>query len=283
VTTGRWHFCIRDDDTSYFTRPEELERAYGRITDSGPVSLAVVPFCRAGFSKAVPEHLRGTWSVHALEDNAELVAYLRQKVAEGRFEIMLHGYYHDERDGRPEFVRSNDLERRTLDGRQYLERLLNTTVSVFVPPHNSIRRHGLRAIVNAGLHLGGAAGVRGGWPLLSPGTWRLWWALRQWDRRGGAGVPWVLDLGDHCEIAGNPVTPVSRLHDTRAALDRAADVGGVFCAATHYWEFDVASQHAGDPSVRGHLSDLISRALELPGTSWQSVGQVVATGDRLNA
>ena len=51
---------------------------------------------------------------------------------------------------------------------------------------------------------------------------------------------------------------------TRAALDRAADVGGVFCAATHYWEFDVPSQHAGDPCVSDHLSDLISRALELP-------------------
>src|SRR5258708_22550213 len=96
-------FCIRDDDTNFFTQPEELERAYGRITQCGPVSLAVVPFCRAGSSKAVPEKLRYTWSVHPLHENGALVDYLRERLAERRFEIMLHGYHHDEPHGRPEF------------------------------------------------------------------------------------------------------------------------------------------------------------------------------------
>ena len=68
----RLHFCIRDDDTNFFTQPEELERAYGRITQWGPVSLAVVPFCRAGTSKAVPEKLRRTWSVHPLHEKRRL-------------------------------------------------------------------------------------------------------------------------------------------------------------------------------------------------------------------
>ena len=58
--SDRLRFCIRDDDTNFFTQPEELERAYGRITQLGPVSLAVVPFCRAGTNKAVPEKLRGS-------------------------------------------------------------------------------------------------------------------------------------------------------------------------------------------------------------------------------
>ena len=40
----RMYFCIRDDDTSFFTSPEELERVYGQISQLGPVSLAVVPF-----------------------------------------------------------------------------------------------------------------------------------------------------------------------------------------------------------------------------------------------
>ena len=52
------YFCIRDDDTSFFTSPEELEHAYGEVTQWGPVSLAVIPFCRAGLSKGVTGEFR---------------------------------------------------------------------------------------------------------------------------------------------------------------------------------------------------------------------------------
>jgi hypothetical protein len=204
-----------------------------------------------------------------------LVQYLREKLAEGRFEIMLHGYHHDEPHGRPEFAHGDDLHARVLAGRKYLEELLATKIKVFVPPHNAIGRLGLRAIAQEHLHLGGAAGVRGGWPLLSRGTWELWWRLRMWRRSGGLGVPWILDLGDHLEIQGNAVTPLSSLKTNRKILDGALEVGGVFCAATHYWELETPSQRPGDPTVGEHLLDLIDRALERPGTVWQSVGDVV--------
>jgi hypothetical protein len=62
-------FCIRDDDTSYFTSPDELERAYGQVTKYGPVSLAIIPFCRAGTSRGIPETYRGRWSIHPLHEN----------------------------------------------------------------------------------------------------------------------------------------------------------------------------------------------------------------------
>jgi hypothetical protein len=272
----RLRFCIRDDDTSFFTRPEELERAYGYITRRGPVSLAVVPFCRAGSSRAVPEKVRGSCSVHPLHENAPLVEYLREKVSTGRFEIMLHGYHHDEAHGRPEFAGGDDLDRRVREGRRYLEDLLRTTIKVFVPPHNAIGRQGLHAVARAGLHLAGAAGVRGGWPLRSRATWEMWWKLRRWRGNGGVGVPWILDLGDHREIAGNAVTPLSTLEHNRMTLDRAREVRGVFCAATHYWEFGVPSRHPGDPNVGEHLLQLIERALSRSGTVWQSVGDVVS-------
>ena len=59
---SQMEFCIRDDDTSYFTSPDELEAVYGEVSVHGPVSLAVVPYHRAGTSKGVPEHL------HAWDD-----------------------------------------------------------------------------------------------------------------------------------------------------------------------------------------------------------------------
>jgi peptidoglycan/xylan/chitin deacetylase (PgdA/CDA1 family) len=272
------HFCIRDDDTSFFTSPEELEHVYGEVSRWGPISLAVVPFHRAGTSKAVPDKFRGRWSVHPLHENRALVDYLRTCISTGRFEIMLHGYYHDEPDGRLEFASGAHLAQRIADGRKYLEDLLGTTIRVFVPPHNSIGRQGLHAIARAGLHLAGTAGVRRGWPLWSRTTWSLWLRLRRWRKSGGLGVPWVLDLGDHREIPGNAVTPVSRVQRNEATFERTLTIGGVFCVATHYWEQDTPSRHAGEPTVGEHLRRLIDRAMSDPRVMWRSVGEVVSAG-----
>lgn len=269
------YFCIRDDDTSFFTSPQELEAAYGQISQWGPVSLAVVPFHRAGTSKGVPEKFRGRWTVHPLHENRELVEYLRAGISKGCFEIMLHGYHHDDPSGRAEFSAGTDLIQKVADGRKYLEDLLGATIRVFVPPHNTVGRQGLRAIAHAGLHLGGTAGVRSGWPLLSHKTWWLWLQLRRWRRNGGSGVPWILDLGDHREIAGNSVTPHSSLKANNAVFESALAMGGVFCVATHYWELPVASMHAGEPTVGEHLRHLIDLVRSDSRVLWRSVGDIV--------
>jgi hypothetical protein len=268
-------FCIRDDDTSFFTSPEELEHAYGEVTQWGPISLAVIPFCRAGLSKEVPEKFRGRWSVHPLHENKALVEYLRAGISEGRFEIMLHGYHHAEPSGRGEFSRGADLVKKVIEGRKYLEDLLGAQIRVFVAPGNIMGRDGLRAIVSAGLHFGGTVGVRAGWPLFSRATWRNWLKLRRWRKQSGTGVPWILDLGDHREIPGNAVTPSAFFKRNKAAFETALTMGGTFCAATHYWELGVESINPGDPPVGAHLRHLIDLARRDPRVIWRSVGDVV--------
>ncbi len=272
------YFCIRDDDTSFFTSPEELEKAYGSLSRRGPISLAIVPFHRAGTSKGVPERFRRRWSVHPLHENGELVEYLRAGIAANRFEAMLHGYYHDEEHLQPEFSSGKELIHRVTDGRKYLEDLLSTHIRVFVPPKNSIGREGLRAIVAAGLQLGGAAGVRAGWSPLSPRTWSVWRRLRSWRRAGGLGCPWILDLGDHREIPGNAVTPVSRTGQNNAIFEEAVRAEGCFCAATHYWELNTPSMHPGEPPVGEQLLKLADRAVSTQGVVWRSVGDVLMNG-----
>jgi hypothetical protein len=269
-------FCIRDDDTSFFTSPEELEQAYGELSRWGPISLAVVPFHRAGTSKGIPEKYRGRWSVHPLHENRALVEYLRSGVAGGRYEVMLHGYYHDEPDGHWEFQRGDDLVRRVADGRRYLEDLLATDIRVFVPPRNGIGRAGLLAIAREGLHLGGVAGVRSGWPRYSARSWALFLRLRRWKIGGGLGVPWVLDLGDHREIAGNAVTPLSRSELNEAIFGAAISVEGAFCAHTHYWELAAPSVHRNEPPVSEQLRRLIDLARSNSRVAWRSVGDVVS-------
>lgn len=272
-------FCIRDDDTSYFTSPEELEGIYGEISLHGPISLAVVPYHRAGTSKGVPEKFRRRGSIHPLHENRDLVAYLRTGISKGRFEVMLHGYHHDEPDELPEFTNRNDLLQRVSRGRKYLEDLFGTSVRVFVPPKNTIRAVGLRAIAREGLHLGGTAGVRAGWPLMASTTWKTWLHLWKWRRNGGVGVPWVLDLGDHREIPGNAVTPVAKFEDNQARFHVAHAMGGVFCVATHYWEMNVPSVYDNAPPVGEHLRYLVHLATSNPQVLWRSVGDIVSEGN----
>jgi hypothetical protein len=47
-------FAIRDDDTNYFTQPEQLARVYGAVWEVCPVSLSVVPFQACTRSGAIP-------------------------------------------------------------------------------------------------------------------------------------------------------------------------------------------------------------------------------------
>jgi peptidoglycan/xylan/chitin deacetylase (PgdA/CDA1 family) len=270
------HFCIRDDDTSFFTTPDDLERAYGEITKWGPVSLAIVPFHKAGTSKGVPEKYRRQWSTHPLHKNRELVEWLRKGIAANRFEPMLHGYYHDEEDRPLEFIGADDLVRRVRDGRKYLEDLLGASIRVFVPPGNGIGRQGLQALAREGLHLAGVTGVRSGWSPFSRVTWATWWRLRKWRSGGGRGIPWVLDLGDHREISGNAVTPTSYLQDNEARFDCARQLGGVFCAATHYWELDTPCIPPNSGTVGEQLQRLVERAKSDPQVVWRSVGDIVS-------
>jgi hypothetical protein len=269
------YFCIRDDDTSFFTSPDELERAYGEVTKHGPVSLAIIPFCRAGISRGLPASHRERWSIHPLEDNKDLVKYLREGIALGRYEAMLHGYHHDEPDVRREFVEAGDLERKVQEGKKYLEDLLGATVRVFVPPHNAIGREGLRAISRAGLHLGGAAGLRRGWSCFEASSLKAWWRIRKWRSNGHDGIPWVIEVAGHKELAGNPVTPVSSLEQNLKRFDEAYAVNGVFCAATHYWELAVPSKRSEKTTVGDQLRCLIERATSDPRVIWRSVGDVI--------
>jgi len=269
------YFSIRDDDTSFFTSPEELEQAYGKITQWGPVSLAIIPFCQAGGSKGVPAAYRGQWSIHPLDRNEALVEYLRQGIAKGRYEAMLHGYNHDLPDVRWEFMHGAELTRKVREGKQYLEELLRTTVRVFVPPHNAIGKSGLEAIAQAGLHLGGVAGMRRGWSWSSIRSVRAWWQMRRRRAKGLEGVPSVLELDDHRELAGNPITPMARLESSLKRFDEACAVRGSFCAATHYWEFGQTTGDPLAPTVEAHLQKLIQRALADSRVRWVSVGTAI--------
>ena len=233
------YFAIRDDDTCYFTRPQDLESCYGRIWDTCPVSLSIVPVHACTKSGVVPkEHWTGN-RLFPLEENPALVDFLREAIAARRVHATLHGYHHrDEPDGY-EFVAGDDLSGKVRAGRKYLEELLGQPIQVFVPPHNSLGGRGYQAVVSAGLHISGIPSFKPsvrGW---DPRVLAIGLRERLWHRRHGFRRPWPLVFPDgHRELPYHGLTPVVTLESLVAAFDRVRQNGGVFCLATHYWEFD---------------------------------------------
>ncbi|HEX3244498.1 MAG TPA: DUF2334 domain-containing protein [Chloroflexota bacterium] len=240
-------FAIRDDDTSFFTAPEQLERVYGDTWDDIPISLAVVPFHASTRSGAVPPEYWTGDREFATADNDALVQYLQEQIQRNRVSVLLHGYNHKNYQGGFEFQIADHLLDRIVKGKAELERLFDVPVRTFVPPHNALSRRGLEAVDQSGLNVLGSF---------------LWFSPRQrpWDRatlrnfirvwsfrrRTGRGrhdrmvYPGPLRYGNHAEMGCHGLIPGTSLETLVRGFDEARQLGGDFCLATHYWEFDSA-------------------------------------------
>lgn len=238
-------FAIRDDDACYFTSPEELERVYGRVWDQAPVCLATIPFAKGYKSPAVPRAYWESGEAFALERNPALVEALRGHIAGGRVTVALHGYTHEDFPGGWEFQAAPDPERRVREGRSYLQDLLQTPVSVFVPPHNALSKRGLSAVAGAGLNLLGS--FLSFHPRHRPWDDRTlgnWWRIQRFRTRTGRSradrmvYPFPLRYRSHVEFGCHSLVPSTTFEQLARAFDEARAVGGDFCVATHYWEVD---------------------------------------------
>jgi predicted deacetylase len=254
-------FAIRDDDTSFFTRPEDLTRVYGGIWDEAPVSLSVVPFQGRTKTKAIPP---GYWTagteLYPIGDNRELVAFLREQKTRGRISIMLHGYSHVDGPDGYEFESQSDLERKVREGKRYLEQIFDTSVRAFVPPHNRLSLNGYLAVTNAGLDIVQIVHFFAARPFTArylPHLARLLWAKRIWKQR----YPYVLDFGTHCEVAHHSLTPSVSFETLAKDLEFCHRRRGVFVVATHYWEADQVTRDG--LKLRLALERLIRRGREL--------------------
>lgn len=278
-------FAIRDDDTSGWTQPEQLEATYRTIWDRGiPVSLSVIPESVQSFFPGDPERFYQTSDKKPIHTNQALVDYLRPLIHGKTVGIMLHGFDHvyvvsktaSER-GKPateewmQILRKGaagadlvwrgeciwkDAERLSAEivtGKSYLETVFGGEVSVFVPPSNQIGRDAVRALRRAKLNLSGTLGPGLDRPL-SPAYLRAYTKRWMFKLARGRTFPRTLDLGGHKELVAYSLTSITRFDELAETLRFCYSHRAPFVVAVHYWEL-------ADEGLRDHLVRLCDLAL----------------------
>ena len=265
--------ALRDDDTSYFTEPGRLEEVYHDVWARIPIGLAVIPHAAGFVDKAIPEKYWDAGRAFPLEENQALVASLRTLVKDGRVSISQHGYTHEDYPDGHEFQAAPDLESRLAHGQAYLERVLDTRIRVFVPPHNALSKRGLKAVDAAGLHLLGSflsfrPSMRP-WDFQTPGNW---WRIKQYrdktsrTRADRFVYPHVLRYRNHAEFGCYSLIPKTTFEDLKRGFDESRAAGGDFCLATHYWEVD--------GTLKQVLVQFLDYAATFPDTTFVPVEQL---------
>jgi len=89
-------FAIRDDDTSFFTRPEMLDKLYSYAWELGfKVTLSVIPLHLAINDYNVPPNFRGLQRCFAIHENKKLVEFIKEGIKSNMIDVVQHGYTHE--------------------------------------------------------------------------------------------------------------------------------------------------------------------------------------------
>lgn len=154
---------IRDDDTSFFTRPDQLERIYGKLWEHNiPVALAVIPAqsgdtrvrhrSGAPYDPSIPPAYRGKSKNYPINENKILCEFLNEKVAHGLVQICQHGYEHTYM----EFKNNNGVEIETAiqRGQKIFEQVFSNMIpKIFIAPYDHISHIAMKHVLENEFHL----------------------------------------------------------------------------------------------------------------------------------
>ena len=137
--------CIRDDDTSFYTQPEELEKAYFSMNDI-PITFSVVPFTVSDHTGNHPYGIRSEMRKYApVGENQRVVAYLKDRIKQKTGEVVLHAIHHEYKKAsndrwlaETEFLKKNEMKEGILKGKEYLEDIFGSSIDIFIPASNVV-------------------------------------------------------------------------------------------------------------------------------------------------
>jgi len=154
---------IRDDDTSYFTPPEKLERLYSRLWAADiPINLAVVPFPRGDvrvlnrtgppYDPSIPPYYRGHRYSFPLDKNSDICNFLTEKVAQNLVEVCQHGYTHAYHEF--DNPKRTEVEQMAGLGQSILARALpEIEIKTFIAPYDRLSNTAFDYVVEQGFHI----------------------------------------------------------------------------------------------------------------------------------
>ena len=229
-------FAIRDDDVSYFTKPQELEQVYDFIQD-GCISLSVVPFTVPIHKESVFPYGKGIpYGYYSIADNVELIKWLKEQKEANKIEILLHGYSHEYKKvsgiWQAEMIwkdGSRILEE-LQSGKRLLERLCNTKISIFVAPNNKINKKAIGSLEQLNMNYSG---------IIQHNDRKATFSyfknyLLRWSYRAVYRIPYggVLNYGRHLELDAYGIDQTERL---QYAYQICKNKKHPFVIYTHYW------------------------------------------------
>ncbi len=231
--------AIRDDDTCYFTKPQQLQSVYGPYWDACPVTLSVIPFADARIKSQdalIPSEYQGIPKQYPIGLNDELVTYLKDQLEKKRIGISMHGYSHFNENGKPEFESDHDYSDKVVRGKEYLEKLFEQKITVFTAPNNSMSSSGAKAVIDAGMNIAIAYGF---YPWERPvnyktltGFARLFIHHLRYKRKFP--YPGVLYCGTHKEHPCVVIGEQSSFEQLKECFDFLRNKNANMCIATHY-------------------------------------------------
>jgi len=267
-------FAIRDDDVSFFTSTEKLEKIYRNVWNEGfKVSFAAIPMHKATNNLNVPPRFRNTSKYYPIHQNKRLIEYLKSNISEGKADIVQHGFCHTENPNLPalnfdleksalsasneknvdlakfsEFygLTEEECQERIKKGRDILEQSFNRKIKVFVAPQEYLSKNLWKTLDREGLYYCGGTNTHAVpirnislLALLQDALRRL---LRKRDYPQGI-----------CDISDLPhLTPTYKHYWNKYVNDRLSNYWfnqfkeefqaclrkkGVFILVTHYWEY----------------------------------------------
>lgn len=231
-------FAIRDDDISFFSKAEDLEKAYSFMTRGGCVSLSVVPFTYPVHKSDVFPYGEGLKSgYYDIAQNTELIHYLNESIKKGKYDVLLHGYSHEYRqvsgEWKAEMIwKSEELLSTELQiGKKHLEEVFSKKIRVFVAPNNSIDSKAIRVIENLGMDYSGIIMHKDrDLSLKYCVNYIKRWAFRLLHK---IPYPGVLDYGKHKELVAFTLDDYERLI---FEYEQCKKRGQPFVVYTHYWQ-----------------------------------------------
>jgi hypothetical protein len=264
-------FAIRDDDTNYFTKPEDLIKIYKNIWDIVPISIAVVPFVHTTITCVPPEY-KHMDSHFPIDRNRNLVEFIKKQINDGKVSIMLHGYGHQVYENGYEYDLKdyNTLYKKTKEGKEYLEKTFGIKIKSFVPPNHALSKEGMKAIVANGLNIVGTASLHKRFTFNQKYIINLTKVLSFRLRHGKRPVryPYILDFGDHKEVYCYVITPKTTFEELKEGLYFAHEKNGVFCVTGHI------SSMPNDRKTIKIMEDIVKESKRLPDVEYVTVDQL---------